>query len=62
MSYFKKYLMYNNTMRTVRYTSHHSKPMGSVIYGKIYQFGGHTNKPVKKGVTLKTTYWAAVIV
>ncbi len=50
MSYFKKYLMYNNTMRTVGYTSHHSKPMGSVIYGNIYIFGGHTNKPVKKPV------------
>lgn len=34
-------------MRTVGYTSHHSKPMGS-IQGKTYQFGGHTNKPVKK--------------
>ncbi len=28
-------------------SSYNSKPMGSVIYGKIYKFGGHTNKPVK---------------
>ncbi len=47
MGYFKKYLIINNTMRTVGYTSHHSKPMGSVICGKLYQFGGHVNKPVK---------------
>ncbi len=37
--------MINNTMRTVGYTSHQSKSMGSVE--KIYPFGGHTNKPVK---------------
>ena len=35
-------------MRNIGYTSYHSKPMGSVTYGKIYKFGGHTNKPVKK--------------
>lgn len=35
-------------MRHVGYTSHHGRPMGSVIYGKIYNFGGHTNKPIKK--------------
>ena len=34
-------------MRNVGYTSQHSRPVGAVIYGKIYNFGGHVNKPIK---------------
>ena len=34
-------------MRKIGSTDYHTRPMGSVIYGKIYNFGGHTNKPVK---------------
>ncbi len=46
MNNFKKYLMINNTMCTVGYTAHHSKPMASIE--KIYLFIGHTNKPIKQ--------------
>jgi hypothetical protein len=41
-------------MRKIGSTDYHATKigstdyMGSVIYGKIYSFGGHTNKPVKK--------------
>jgi len=35
-------------MRKIGHSDHHGRPMGAVIYGKIYHFGGHTNKPVKK--------------
>ena len=35
-------------MRNVGYTSQHTRPVGAVIYGKIYNFGGHINKPNKK--------------
>ena len=36
-------------MRKIGSTDYHSRPIGgAVIYGKIYNFGGNTNKPVKK--------------
>jgi hypothetical protein len=49
-------------MRNIGYISHHGRPMGAVIYGKIYQFGGHVNKPVKKNSTLKPTHGAVVVI
>ena len=35
-------------MRNIGYTTNHTRPVGAVIYGKIYNFGGQSNKPVKK--------------
>jgi len=35
-------------MRNIGYTTHHGRPMGATTINKIYNFGGHTNKPVKK--------------
>ena len=34
-------------MRKIGSTDYHARPMGSVIYGKIYNFGKNTNKPIK---------------
>ncbi len=46
-------------MRNVGYTSHHSV-LWAVIYGKICNFVGKSNKPVKQNIRLKPTYETAV--
>ena len=35
-------------MRKIGSTDFHSRPLGAVIYGQIYNFGGNTNKPINK--------------
>ena len=35
-------------MRNIGYTTNQSRPVGAVIYGKIYNFGGQSNRPNKK--------------